>query len=132
MLEEEAQHRGIRSQTLPKAVRGAYTPLYASPQQIQGDAPDPRDDVHALGVIWHQLITGDLKLLAIPPDWRDVVQECGLGAEHIEPLTSCLAFRAEKRLASAAELADRLAALQGSMKRASPSAQVAVGHRGLP
>src|SRR5262249_47326684 len=38
-------------------LRGAYTPLYASPQQVRGEPPDPRDDVHALGVIWYQLVT---------------------------------------------------------------------------
>jgi hypothetical protein len=33
------------------ALTGAYSPLYASPQQMRGDKPDPRDDVYALGVI---------------------------------------------------------------------------------
>jgi hypothetical protein len=37
--------------TLPTVLRGAHTPLYASRQQKQGEPPDPRDDVHALGVI---------------------------------------------------------------------------------
>src|SRR5262249_37935705 len=41
-------------------VRGAYSPLYASPQQMGGADPDPRDDVYALGVIWYQLLVGDL------------------------------------------------------------------------
>src|SRR5262249_45470960 len=49
-----------RGDLLASSLRGAHTPLYASPQQVRGDAPDVRDDVHALGVIWYQLLTGDL------------------------------------------------------------------------
>src|SRR5262249_21495500 len=40
-----------RAAFLATALRGSCTPLYASPQQLRGEAPDPRDDVHALGVI---------------------------------------------------------------------------------
>src|SRR5207253_11235524 len=47
-----------RSSDLSTSLRGAHTPIYASPQQVRGEAPDPRDDVHALGVIWYQLLTG--------------------------------------------------------------------------
>ena len=110
-LREQAGRRTMSSQLLPTALRGAYTPLYASPQQIQGERPDPRDDVHALGVIWYQLVTGDLKMLTIPPDWRDVVEERSLSEEGVRLLASCLASRMEKRLANAVELADRLAAV---------------------
>lgn len=87
---------------------GGHTPLYASPQQIAGERPDPRDDVHALGVIWYQLLTGDLKLLAIPPDWRDEAEERGLDDKQIEVMASCLSSRAEKRPGDAAELSKRL------------------------
>jgi hypothetical protein len=109
-LRSQVSH-ATRSQTLPAAVRGAYTPLYASPQQVQGDPPDPRDDVHALGVIWYQLVTGDLGLLAIPPDWRDVVTERGLPRAQADLLAACIASRADKRPANAAALAERLAEL---------------------
>ncbi len=48
------------SQFLTTAVRGSGSYLYASPEQIEGRDPDPRDDVHALGVIWYQMMTGNL------------------------------------------------------------------------
>lgn len=41
-------------------LRGSHTPLYSSPQQREGSDPDPRDDVHALGVIGYQMLTGQL------------------------------------------------------------------------
>jgi len=107
-LREQAGRRPLSSQLLPTAIRGAYTPLYASPQQVQGERPDPRDDVHAMGVIWYQLVTGDLRLLSIPPDWRDVVEERGLGEEQVCLLAACIASRAEKRPFDAADLAERL------------------------
>src|SRR5262249_45966225 len=49
-----------QAQVLVSAIRGACTPLYASPQQMHGADADPRDDGYALGVIWYQLLTGDL------------------------------------------------------------------------
>ena len=49
-----------RPQQLLAGLRGARTSLYASPQQLRGADADPRDDVHALGVIWYQLLTGTL------------------------------------------------------------------------
>ncbi len=45
---------------MASVLTGSYSPLYASPQQVRGDKPDPRDDVYALGVIWYQLLAGDL------------------------------------------------------------------------
>jgi serine/threonine protein kinase len=42
------------------SLRGSHTPLYASPQQARGEAPATQDDVHALGVVWYQFLTGQL------------------------------------------------------------------------
>jgi formylglycine-generating enzyme required for sulfatase activity len=94
---------------LATALRGACTPLYASPQQMQGDDPDPRDDVYALGVIWYQVLTGDLTAGA-SADWRDEVARHGLVDGVLGLLGECLASRAEKRPADAAVLAERLGA----------------------
>jgi serine/threonine protein kinase len=106
-LREQAGRRTLHSQLLPTAIRGAHTPLYASPQQARGEPADPRDDVHALGVLWYQLATGDLTMRPIPPDWQDVVAEEGMGEELIQVMASCLASRAEKRPADASDLAER-------------------------
>jgi parallel beta-helix repeat protein len=97
---------------LSTALRGTHTPLYASPQQVRGEAPDPRDDVHALGIIWYQLLTGDLNILALPADWQDEVRGRGSSDELFALLSSCLASRAEKRPADANELARQIKALQ--------------------
>src|SRR5262249_41200839 len=99
---------GIASaaRSLTTTLRGAHTPLYASPEQARGDEPDPRDDVYALGVIGFQLLVGDA--LAVPAGlWADDLRERGAGADLIRLLGECLG-RAERRPADGAALLARL------------------------
>jgi formylglycine-generating enzyme required for sulfatase activity len=107
----EATQRGTtQGFFLNTALRGSCTPLYASPQQMRGQEPDPRDDVHALGVIWYQMLTGDMTNGA-SSDWRDEVDALGLPEDALRLLGACLSSRAERRPANAAELANSLVPL---------------------
>ena len=91
------------------ALRGAHTPLYASPQLAKKDPPDLRDDVHALGAIWYQLLKRDPH--AAPPigtDWAEEFRAVGVTDSQAKLLSSCLSTRPEKRPADAATLAEML------------------------
>ncbi len=120
----QAMGRGtLVGRTLPTGLRGSCTPLYASPQQLRGEAPDPRDDVFALGVIWYQLLTGELTERP-GADWREELE--GVAGEAADLLGRCLAVRAERRLPDAAALADALARLE-EPPRGRDAVLVAVG-----
>jgi serine/threonine protein kinase len=92
-------------------LRGAHTPIYASPQQIRGGPPDPRDDIYALGVIWYQLLLGDMGCGAPTGLWSEELLEAGISHEVVRVLGACVDARADKRLADAARLAEALEAV---------------------
>src|SRR5262249_41485590 len=114
-----------RGDLLATCLRGSHTPLYASPQQARGEFPDVRDDVHALGVLWYQLLIADLG--AGPPtgiDWVDELHQAGLSAEGGgRPGGPGGAASPPRGPAAAAERADRLAALQPSAPRPPPASR---------
>jgi serine/threonine protein kinase len=111
-----ASHFGTapRGDVLATTLRGAHTPLYASPQQIRGESADVRDDVHALGVIWYQLLTADLTTGAPTGLWTDELADAGLSRELIRLLGASVDARADKRPVDAARLAEQLATILGS------------------
>jgi formylglycine-generating enzyme required for sulfatase activity len=94
------------------AVRGAHTPLYASPQQMHGGAPDVRDDVHALGVIWFQFLTGNLTH-GRPggSKWIERLVSAGVPRPLLDLLSSCVEEDPDERPADAQALAEQLARL---------------------
>ena len=95
---------------LETSLRGSYTPLYASPQQRGGSPPDPRDDVHAIGVIGYHMMTG--RLTDAPGiDAIDDLRDAGASEDLTAIIARCVASKAERRPADAAELADQLRGL---------------------
>ncbi|QJW93637.1 protein kinase domain-containing protein [Frigoriglobus tundricola] len=107
---------------LETSMRGSYTPLYASPQQSRGAAPDPRDDVHALGVIAFQMVTGKLAEAPSPRFERDLRRR-GVSDALIDLIGDCVDSEASARPRDAAELAERLGQLKHPQKASAPSVQ---------
>jgi formylglycine-generating enzyme required for sulfatase activity/serine/threonine protein kinase len=110
---EESSRLGLHShEVLLTTLRGACTPLYASPQQLRGEFPDPRDDVYSLGVIWYQLLVSDLST-GRPggTSWTKRLSEHGMPADFLALLGSCLEDFPSERPADAGVLSSRLAAL---------------------
>jgi formylglycine-generating enzyme required for sulfatase activity/serine/threonine protein kinase len=102
--------RTAPTRALTASLRGACTPLYASPEQQRGERPDPRDDVYALGVIWYQMLTGDLT--AFPAgDWQNELLELGAPPAAVNLLASCVARKVDRRPGDGAELTGRLDSL---------------------
>lgn len=101
-----------RAEQLRLALRGAHTALYASPQQTKKEAPDPRDDVHALGVIWYQLLKRDPHAPApFGTDWAEAFAADGVTDAQARLLAACLSTRPEKRPEDAARLGEFLAGI---------------------
>ncbi len=95
---------------------GTCTPLYASPQQRRFGPPDPRDDVYALGVIWFQLLSGDVT--KEPPrgrSWQRKFIEQGATNDMLALLERCLEDDPADRPADAKVLAEELSRVINAM-----------------
>jgi Protein kinase domain/TIR domain len=89
MLERSRSSSSLMG-NMASVLTGLYSPLYASPQQVRGDKPDPRDDVYALGVIWYQLVAGDLTVPApTGRRWVDDLRKRGMRDAAVDLLASC-------------------------------------------
>jgi serine/threonine protein kinase len=89
---------------------GTGTPLYMSPEQFKpGHIGHPADDVFALGVIWYQLLTGDLESRPRPGNSWVADLPSGMTDPQIEVLASCFE-KQEQRPQTASELASRIKA----------------------
>jgi len=90
---------------------GAITPAYATIEMFEGEEPDPRDDIYALGIIAYQLLTGRHpydKLSAPKARERGLVPAPvpRLSKRQNRGLARALALSRDERTASVEELLD--------------------------
>ncbi|OGT79557.1 MAG: hypothetical protein A3H91_15485 [Gammaproteobacteria bacterium RIFCSPLOWO2_02_FULL_61_13] len=81
---------------------GALTPAYASLEMLEGEEPDPRDDIYALGCVAYELLTGNHPFNKLPATTaRDnglvppLVK--GLNKKQNRALRRAVAYRREDR-----------------------------------
>ncbi len=89
------------------------TQIYMAPEILAGGRASPRSDIYSLGVVFYQLLTGDLGR-PVTADWAEDVQDPLLR----EDLRRCLAGRVEERYSGPGELARHLRALEDRRKEA--------------
>jgi formylglycine-generating enzyme required for sulfatase activity len=107
----DAARTGPRGEQARLALRGAATALYACPQQVKKEPPAPTDDVHALGMIWFQLLKRDpAAQVPVGTEWMEEFRPAGFTDSQARVLQACLTTRADKRPKNAAAL---LTALEG-------------------
>ncbi len=100
---------GLRSSEQASLFRGAGTPLYMSLEQRQGKPPDPRHDLYSLGVLWYQLLVGDVTR-ELHPGWADELRENrSIPPYQIELIDRCVGW-VKKRPRDGGELLDLLKA----------------------
>jgi formylglycine-generating enzyme required for sulfatase activity len=101
---------GPRADQVRLAERGASTVLYASPQQARKEPVSLADDVHALGVIWYQLLKRNPSAAApVGTEWVEEFRPHGFTDSQARVLQTCLATRPDKRQKNAMQLAEQLA-----------------------
>jgi len=91
----------------------ALTPAYASREMLDGDNPEPRDDIYSLGVVIYLVLTGQHPYGRMSAD--DAAREGRvperprrLSFRQWRALRRCLAFDRQERPASMAEVEDCL------------------------
>jgi tetratricopeptide (TPR) repeat protein len=108
------------------------TPAYMSPEQVKAEPVDQRSDIYALGIMFYQLVTGDVpfregtpyetmmaRLNKAPKPVRELVSDV---PDHVERIIEgCLAIAPEARYAS---VDDILAELDAAGLRTGPIERV--------
>ncbi len=95
------------TQTLAAGEQTSGTPLYLAPELMAGQPATVRSDLYSLGVLLYQMLVGDLRR-PLAPGWEREVDDPLL----CEDIAACADLAPQRRLASAAVLAERLRGLE--------------------
>lgn len=116
------------------------TPEYMSPEQAQGNKPDHRVDIYAVGVIMYEMLTGQVPFKAdtfmgiltkhlfeqpVPPSQINPAAAISAEIEHIT--LKALSKERNERFQSMAEMAAAISQVSGRMTR--PTGDIAVSPR---
>ncbi|HEY1189046.1 MAG TPA: serine/threonine-protein kinase [Gemmata sp.] len=118
---------------VPTLLRAAGSFGYAGPQQRNGDPPDPRDDVYAIGVLAFQMLMGDLTLWP-GPDMADDLRGLGLPRSLVSLLVQSVSHNPARRPTDALEWKHAMEALttKGAADTGSTGAHTVVTPPPLP
>ena len=91
----------------------ALTPAYASREMLNGDNPEPRDDLYSLGVVIYLTLTGHHPYGRVPAheavkEGLSPVRIKGLSRRRWQVLEKCLAFNRQDRPRNAEDVYDGL------------------------
>jgi serine/threonine protein kinase len=93
----------ISAATHVRLLHGSNTSMYMSIEQRRGDQPEPHHDLYSLGVLWYQILVGDVTR-EIHPGWaEELISEYRAPRKHVEVMQRCLGYY-KRRPADAADL----------------------------
>ena len=86
-----------------RLLHGSNSSMYMSSEQRRGDRPEPHHDIYTLGVLWYQILVGDVTR-EMHPGWaEELTEECQTPKKHVEVMQRCVGYY-KRRPANAAEL----------------------------
>jgi len=93
----------VNAATHVRLQHGSLTSMYMCGELRRGDQPQPHHDIYSLGVLWYQVLVGDVTR-EIHPGWaEELISEFQTPKKHVEVLQRCVGYY-KRRPANAADL----------------------------